>query len=88
MGVGSGKLLEVLASSTANGANIEIWSSTNTNRQKWTLTPVGNGNYKFLNGPSGKAAEVSGGSTADGANVQQWTYSGGDNQQWRISSAP
>jgi hypothetical protein len=88
MGVGSGKLLEVAGASTANGANVRIYTSNNNNCQKWTVTPTGDGNYKLLNVNSGKAVDVSGGSTADGANVLQWPYSGADNQQWRISAAP
>ncbi|UUZ86408.1 RICIN domain-containing protein [Paenibacillus sp. P26] len=35
------KLLEVYQNSTADGANVDIWSDTGVNGQQWTLVKEG-----------------------------------------------
>ncbi len=80
--------MEVSGSSTANGAQIQLWDWLNANNQKWTVIPVGNGSFKLTAVHSGKVADVSGGSTANGAKIIQWPYGGATNQQWSISLAP
>jgi beta-glucanase (GH16 family) len=84
--VNSGKVLEVAGgeSSTANGDNVQQWSSNNGAWQQWTVEANGDGTYRLLNVNSGKALDVSDVSTSPGANVHQWDYVGGANQHWRI----
>jgi hypothetical protein len=80
----SGKVAEVSAFSTANGGNVQQWTSTGTSSQQWSFVSVGGGYYNVINRNSGKCLDVNGVSTADGANVQQWTCGSGTNQRWQL----
>ena len=82
----SGKVMEVIGSSTNDGANIQQNTYTNGLNQQWDIVPFSaNGDFSFYNmtaAHSGKAADLNNFSYADGANVQQWTNYPGVNQQW------
>jgi hypothetical protein len=80
----SGKVAEVANFSTADGGNVQQWSSTGTSSQQWRFVSVGSGYYNVINRNSGKCLDVNGVSTADGANVQQWTCGSGTNQRWQL----
>jgi alpha-galactosidase len=80
----SGKVAEVAGFSTADGGNVQQWTSTGTSSQQWSFVSVGGGYYNVINRNSGKCLDVSGVSTADGANVQQWTCGTGANQRWQL----
>ena len=80
----SGKVAEVAAFSTADGGNVQQWSSTGTSSQQWSFVSVGGGYYNVINRGSGKCLDVSGVSTTNGANVQQWTCGTGTNQRWQL----
>jgi hypothetical protein len=80
----SGKVAEVAGFSTADGGNVQQWSSTGTSSQQWSFVSVGGGYYNVINRNSGKCLDVNGVSTADGANVQQWTCGTGTNQRWQL----
>ncbi|HEX8315336.1 MAG TPA: RICIN domain-containing protein [Flavisolibacter sp.] len=82
----SGKSLDVLNSSTADGANVAQWTYSGGNNQQWFVQSLGSGVYSIRNVNSNKSLDVSGSSTADGADINQWTYGGGNNQRWRIES--
>jgi hypothetical protein len=81
----SGKVAEVAAFSTADGGNVQQWTSTGTTSQQWSFVSVGGGYYNVINRGSGKCLDVNGVSTADGANVQQWTCGSGTNQRWSLT---
>jgi hypothetical protein len=83
----SGKALDVLNNGTANGANVQQWTSNNCACQQWTLTHQGSGRYSVMGVGSGKMLDVNAASTADGANVQIWTSTGGNNQRWTFIPA-
>jgi hypothetical protein len=80
----SGKVVEVSNFSTADGGNVQQWTSTGTSSQQWSFVSVGGGYYNIINRNSGKCLDVNGASTADGANVQQWTCGSGTNQRWQL----
>ena len=80
----SGKVAEVANFSTADGGNVQQWTSTGTTSQQWSFVSVGGGYYNVINRNSGKCLDVNGASTADGANVQQWTCGSGTNQRWQL----
>ncbi len=82
----SGKALDVAASSTADGANVQQYTYGGGSNQKWTVTSLGSGQYSIRALHSGKGLDVTNASLADGADINQWTYSGGNNQKWRIES--
>ena len=78
---GSGKALD--AAGTADGANVQIWSSIGNDNQKWTLTTNTDGTFTLTSVASGKALDAAG--TGDGANVQVWQNLGNANQKWIIT---
>ena len=80
----SGKVLQPLGGSTADGANIVQMPHNGGNEQKWQFINAGGGYYKIKNVNSGELMDIYGASTADGANNIQWFDNGGANQQWQI----
>ncbi|WP_214417035.1 ThuA domain-containing protein [Sphaerisporangium fuscum] len=83
----SGKLADVRAQSTADGAAVVQWPANSGTNQQWKATDAGNGTFTLTAVHSGKCLDVNGASTADGALVQQWGCWGGDNQKWRFEPA-
>ena len=75
---------DVTSASTANRARVQLYSSNNTNAQKYRFESIGNGTYKIVNINSGKVLDVSGGSTANGAALQQYTSNNTVAQQWTV----
>ena len=75
---------DVTSASTANGARVQLYSSNNTNAQKYRFESIGNGTYKIINANSGKMLDVAGGSTANGAALQQYTSNNTVAQQWTV----
>ena len=75
---------DVTSASTANGARVQLYSSNNTNAQKYRFESIGNGTYKIINANSGKVLDVSGGSTANGAALQQYASNNTVAQQWTV----
>ena len=75
---------DVTGASTANGARVQLYSSNNTNAQRYRFESIGNGTYKIINANSGKVLDVSGGSTANGAALQQYTSNNTVAQQWTV----
>lgn len=75
---------DVTSASTANGARVQLYSSNNTNAQKYRFESIGNGTYKIVNVNSGKVLDVSSGSTANGAALQQYTNNNTVAQQWTV----
>ena len=53
---------DVTGASTANGARVQLYSSNNTNAQKYRFESIGNGTYKIINASSDKVLDVAGGS--------------------------
>ena len=79
----SGKLLDVAAASTADGAAVIQWAGHGGDNQRWRLVPAADGAFTIVAVHSGKLLDVEAGSSADGARVIQWTAHGGPNQLWR-----
>ena len=75
---------DVTGASTANRARVQLYSSNNTNAQKYRFESIGNGTYKIINANSGKVLDVAGGSTANGAALQQYTSNNTVAQQWTV----
>ena len=76
--------LEVSNSSTANQANVQLWSYVGENQQKFKLEYDGNGYYIIRNVNSGKVLDVANAGMLSGTNVQQYEYNGTDSQKWII----
>ncbi|WP_225847781.1 RICIN domain-containing protein [Streptomyces sp. HPF1205] len=80
----SGKVLDVNASSSTAGLQLQQWTANGGTNQQWYLKPTGTGYYTIVSHDSGLVADVYGASTSDGAQVVQWTANGGANQQWQL----
>ncbi|WP_329045648.1 RICIN domain-containing protein [Amycolatopsis sp. NBC_01488] len=85
--VPSGKVLDVNASSSTAGLQLQQWTANGGTNQMWYLRSTGNGYYTIVSHDSGLVADVSGAATSDGAQVVQWTANGGANQQWQLNRA-
>ncbi len=83
----SGKVLDVLDFSTANGGEVVQFEDRNGTNQQWRVTESG-GYATLVNRNSSKALEVQGASTADAANVVQYDSWGGGGPTSSGSSSP
>ena len=83
----SSKVLDVVAGSTAPGANVTLWSCYQAARQRWEVTYLGNGCYSLRAFHSDQALDVVASGKEEGANVTQWPWCNTDNQQWIIEDA-
>jgi GH43 family beta-xylosidase len=82
-----GNLLEVAGCSTADAANVQVFSVVaNSPCQKWNLTYLGDGTYRLTANHTGKSLDVAGCSAANNADVIQWPYWGGDCQRWYLDA--
>lgn len=81
----SGKFLEVLGASTADGAAVGQWGDTNNATQRWTVS--GTSTVKFTNRNSGKLLEIPNGSTTDGTDAVQWGPTGSATQSWNAATS-
>lgn len=79
----SGKVMDLVSSSTANNAEVKQWGWNGGANQKWLFQDTGGGYYQVINQNSGHCLDVASSSTADGANVIQYACGGGTNQQWQ-----
>ena len=76
-------VLDVSGGSSANGANIQLWSANGTKAQKFYVKYMGMGLYE-IGTSSGKCLDVASGSVSSGANVQQWVKNNTVAQRWYI----
>ena len=81
--VDDGRCIDVSGGSSANGANIQLYTSNGTHAQKFTLVSEGSGCYTIRTS-FGKYLDVSGGCSLPGTNVQQYSGNGTNAQKWRI----
>jgi len=85
--VNSNKCLDVPGSSTSPGVQLQQWSCSGGNNQRYTLTYVGDGYYRLVNVNSGLALQVrSFGISANWA-IEQAEAHGGDNQMFRLEAS-
>ncbi|VUD67436.1 Extracellular exo-alpha-(1-_5)-L-arabinofuranosidase [Thalassocella blandensis] len=80
----SGKALEVIASQTQNGANVQQWEDNGARTQQWRVDWMGDGYYKLTNVNSGKCLDVDAASLDEAHNVHQWQDNGNNAQRWKI----
>jgi hypothetical protein len=83
----SGKCVDVVSASTADGAELAQYSCNGGSNQRWEFQSLGNGYYQLIAQHSGKCLDVDAASTANSARIIQWTCNGGQNQQWQVQDA-
>ncbi|MBQ8985528.1 RICIN domain-containing protein [Candidatus Saccharibacteria bacterium] len=77
-------VIDVTWGSTANGANVQLYTSNNTGAQRWKIESDGEGSYSIINAASGKALDVVGGGIWNGTNVQIYHHNDSCAQKWKI----
>jgi hypothetical protein len=81
------KCLEVQGGSTANSAQVQLWTCDETKSHRtWYMEEVASGWWHIKNTKSGKCLNVKGGSTDESAKVIQYTCQGltKKNDQWQL----
>lgn len=81
----SGKLLEVVSASTADGAAIGQWGPTGSAAQVWQIPSAASGSFNLVNKNSAKLLEVPGASSTDGVDVVQWGPTANSTQRWNLA---
>lgn len=82
---GGNKVLEVLGSSTSNGAPASLWTYYSGYNQQWKVEPTGDGYFKLIS-KNGRNKALTDKDSVDGG-VQQWRYTGKLTQQWKLTPA-
>ncbi|MFE2729090.1 glycoside hydrolase N-terminal domain-containing protein [Kitasatospora sp. NPDC059327] len=84
---GSGRVLDVLGTSTYDGAPVVEWPWNGGANQRWQLEPEADGSFRLVNVHSGKVLDNPGTSTVPGQGLDQWTSTRSPNQGWRVVPA-
>jgi predicted alpha-1,6-mannanase (GH76 family) len=80
------KLLNVSNASLDNSANVDCWTNTGSDAQRWIVTHIGNSVYTLTNVASGKLLHILS-TPADSVNVDQFSDTGDDDVKWTIKKA-
>lgn len=85
----SGRVLDIPAGSSANGAQLQIYDSNQTAAQKYQLVPNGNGTFSIRTGASNftKSLDILYGSTSPDTIAQQYSSNGTGAQQFELIPA-
>lgn len=80
----SGMVLDVADGSSADGANVQLYTYNGSSAQKWVVSLDEDGIATIVNSGSGKALDVQYGSVVPGSNIWQYTPNGSPAQKWRL----
>ncbi|EIP99995.1 CBM6-containing protein,putative carbohydrate-binding protein [Opitutaceae bacterium TAV1] len=79
----SGKAMDVVNASTANGAKIQQWGYAGTGNQQWVFTHRGANQYTITSARTGKAIDQAAGLVLSGDHIQMYSLnSSSANQRW------
>ncbi len=82
----SNKLLDVSNASMENGTNVDCWTNTKSDAQRWIVTNVAKNVYTLTNVASGKMLHTASAS-ADSVNANQYSNTGNNDVKWIIKKA-
>ena len=77
-------VVDVKGASRSNKANIQLYTSNNTNAQKFKFEKIGNDIYKITNVGSSKVIDNSGGRVRNGNNLWQYVSNNTNAQKWKV----
>ena len=81
-------LMESAGGGITNNSNVQLYSSNNTEAQKWKVSHVGNGFYKILSFKnSNLSLDVDGDVKTSKTKLQLYTYNNTPAQQWILKDA-
>jgi len=81
VGAGSNRCVDVPASSTTNGTQVQLWDCHGGTNQRWTYT-----SSKQLTVYGNKCLDANGRGTSNGTAVIIWDCNGQTNQQWNVNT--
>lgn len=82
----SAKVLDAVNCGTANGTNVDQWTSLGNSCQQWKFASAGAGYYTITNVNSGKLLDGVNCGTTNGSGVDLWTALGNTCQQWSVTA--
>lgn len=77
--------LNIDSSSKEEGANVNLYSYSNTNAKKFKAIYSGSGYYRLVNMNSGLVVSVEGNTKKDGTNLVQSKWAAQSGQRWKIT---
>lgn len=80
------KLLNISNASMDNSANVDCWTNTGSDAQRWIVTNIGNRVYTLTSVASGKLLHIAA-TPADSVNVDQFSDTGHNDVRWTIKKA-
>ncbi len=81
----SGKSLDCAGGKTISGTNVQQYTYTGVDQQKWIIKPTGDGNsFYIISKNSGLYLDVSGGISENFRNVQTYIGNESDSQKWQF----
>lgn len=80
----SNKTLQVANSSMDNSANVETWTDTQSDAQRWLVTSLGNDLYTLTNVASGKLLHLTATAPSNTTNVDQNDNLNNNTVKWKI----
>ncbi len=82
----SGKCVDVTASGTADGTQVQQYTCNGGLAQAWDLVQTATGEYKLLTALDAKALDVASASKSDGGKVQIWSDNGTMAQRYKLQA--
>ncbi len=82
----SNHLLDVKNSSMENSTNVDCWTNTGSDAQRWIVTHVGNSDYTLTNVASGKLLHTAS-TPGDSVNADVFADTGNNDVNWTIKKA-
>ncbi|WP_457030020.1 family 43 glycosylhydrolase [Kitasatospora sp. P5_F3] len=80
----SGKCLDLLDGSSADGANVRQFACNGAAAQKWRVEDQADDTSRLVNVASGKVLDLADCSGADGADLRQWSWLNNSCQRFRL----
>ena len=80
----SNKLLDVFNASLSYGGNVDTWSDTNSDAQRWRVDSTGVDQYTITNVASGKLLRITNTTPASYVNVDQYINTNNNSVKWSI----
>ena len=77
-------VIDVVAGSSTDGANVQIYTNNGSGAQKWKITSDNDGAYTIRNVATGKSLDVEAGRIKNGTNVQSYSFNGSCAQKWHF----
>ena len=86
-GVGNSQTLDIKGGSKANKGNVQIYTTNNSDAQRFEIESVGGGLYTLRSYHSDLYLEAAGGGTSKGTNVHQYRGNGTLSQLWYLTKS-